>query len=90
MPRTYQSNAAPSLHWRFWDGQYVVYDAVTGDTHLLDPLHAALVRRLIAGPADLDALVTDCGQEVVEPAALQVKRALDQLSAAGLVDSNTG
>lgn len=44
------------LHRRTWEDGTVVYDAVSGDTHLLRPGHALLLDLVGPDGADLDAL----------------------------------
>ena len=34
------------LHWRAWGEESIVYDAASGDTHLLDPLSAEVLKAL--------------------------------------------
>lgn len=35
-------NARSRLQWRDWDGLYLLYDAASGDTHLMDEIGAAV------------------------------------------------
>jgi PqqD family protein of HPr-rel-A system len=34
------------LHWRVWEEQYVVYNDLSGHTHLLDPMAALILREI--------------------------------------------
>jgi PqqD family protein of HPr-rel-A system len=45
-----------SLAHRGWDGEYVVYNDLTGDTHLFGEDAMQLLLHLRSGPADQEAL----------------------------------
>ena len=47
---------APPLSWRAWDHEIVVYNDVSGDTHLLDPLASEAFEALCEAPASLTEL----------------------------------
>jgi PqqD family protein of HPr-rel-A system len=55
---------AASLHWRRWDNEYVLYDAESGDTHLLDAVGRAVLTALGAGPLDFEALAARVAQDI--------------------------
>jgi PqqD family protein of HPr-rel-A system len=46
-----------SLHWRLWDDQYVVYNAGSSHTHILDPVAALIIQNLTKGPLETGALI---------------------------------
>ena len=46
-----------SLHWHRWNDEYVVYDELSGGTHLLDFLTACALLRIEDGITDTEALV---------------------------------
>ena len=79
------------LHWASWDEEEVVYDAGSGDTHVLDPITALLLKRLQSTSAktselaDLVAaeLKVDSGDELLA----RVHRSLIGLRTLSLVDS---
>lgn len=43
-----------------WDGEYVLYNDLSGDTHLLTDTACTLLSRLQAGPKDEAALALSC------------------------------
>jgi PqqD family protein of HPr-rel-A system len=45
-----------TLTYRGWDDEYVVYNELSGDTHLFGTDAMELLLQLRAGPADEDAL----------------------------------
>jgi PqqD family protein of HPr-rel-A system len=49
--------AETPLSWRAWDGDYVVFDPATGQTHLLDVLAAETLKALAQAPATRDELI---------------------------------
>ena len=79
------------LHWASWDAEEVVYDAASGDTHVLDPMTALLLKRLQSTSvktqelADLVAaqLKVESGDELLA----RVYRSLVGLQSLSLVDS---
>ncbi|MFN2337710.1 MAG: HPr-rel-A system PqqD family peptide chaperone [Gammaproteobacteria bacterium] len=50
--------ALGSLHWLDWDGQHLVFDEASGDTHLMDEVGAAVFYCLqqSAGRDEIDLL----------------------------------
>ncbi len=51
MPTIWSVHPTRAALRRTWDGEAVVYDPVSGSTHYLDPVAAAVVGRLSASPA---------------------------------------
>ena len=64
MPVTWRIAPGQQLAYRGWDDEFVVYNDLSGDTHLLDGDAFALIDALRASPATVDALVTACAGEV--------------------------
>ena len=50
-------NSEFPLQWQVWDGEFVVYNTGSGDTHLLDTSAAEVLQSLERGSADLSELV---------------------------------
>ena len=57
MHRQWQPVHNFDLHWRFWEDQYVVYNAGSGHTHLLDPVAALIVQNAAERDWDTDELI---------------------------------
>jgi PqqD family protein of HPr-rel-A system len=55
--------ALVSLHWRFWDHRWVVFDVGSGQTHLLDEITAAVLASLENAPCDTETLLALAVQE---------------------------
>lgn len=80
-----------ALHWEQWGEQYALYDALSGETHLLPDTSARLLQQLSVHPRTVEVLVralcegTDkaCEQLTVE----HVSQLLLQLQATGLTES---
>lgn len=78
--------AAATGHWRLapgqmlahrcWDGEYVVFNDLSGDTHLLAGSAFALLQSLARAPADEAALSELAGPEGDLPALLAELEAL--------------
>ena len=73
-----------SLSHRGWDDEYVVYNDISGDTHLLGPDAMQLLLRLQAAPADEDVLAHALDVEAGERDALIL--ALEQLAGLNLIE----
>ena len=61
-----------------WDGEYVLYNDLSGDTHLLSAGACALLERLRAAPVGHGALALACGIEADAAESLLID--LEQLS----------
>ncbi|MEO7190119.1 MAG: HPr-rel-A system PqqD family peptide chaperone [Vicinamibacterales bacterium] len=68
------------FHWREWDHEFVVYHENSGDTHRLNAIGAAALRRLTAGPAQSEDLAREIADELSRP-PLDVAQAIDELIA---------
>ena len=44
------------LHWKVWDDEFVIFDEGSGDTHLLDPLAAEVLKVLEESPGEVSGL----------------------------------
>lgn len=65
------------LALRGWDGEYVLYNDLSGDTHLLGEAAVALLRRLHVAPARaavLRAVCEDASEAEVEALLVQLQR----------------
>lgn len=61
-----------------WDGEYVLYNDLSGDTHLLTATACTLLDRLRAAPVSHGALALACGIEAETAESLLID--LEQLS----------
>jgi len=52
-----------ALQLRFWDGEFVVYNALSGDIHVLDDRAAQLLQALQQAPSDVLSLVQRFAKE---------------------------
>ncbi|GAB3267104.1 HPr-rel-A system PqqD family peptide chaperone [Chitinimonas naiadis] len=72
-----------------WEEDALAFDTYSGDTHLLEPLAAALVRYLGQSECDLESLLAQLNQEFIFPEdqspALAVDTALLNMRGIGLV-----
>lgn len=46
-----------TLHCRFWDDEGVVFNSLSGETHLLDGVGAAILKKISANPIPQKALL---------------------------------
>ena len=73
-----------TLAHRSWDGEYVVYNDLSGDTHLFGADAMQLLLHLGAGPADEDTLARALEAAPDEREALAVM--LTELGALSLIE----
>lgn len=89
--KRWQRNPATRFASRAWADEAVVYDALTGDTHLLEPLSTELLRRLEAGPKTSDelaaALAADFEFAPEDDVPALTAGALAKLRELGMVDA---
>lgn len=50
-------NPTVQLHWRDWGDASVAFEAISGETHLFDPLAAAVMACIEGGETSREALV---------------------------------
>lgn len=78
----------PPLLWREWNGEFVVYNDVTGDTHQMDATSAAILRSLEDASADAEAIhaqvVAQAQHDGLDPDRAQA--AIDQFRLLGLIE----
>jgi PqqD family protein of HPr-rel-A system len=78
------------LRWRSWDGQYVVYHCASGDTHLLQPIAAAALKRLQKRPSTAEELTRGVKAEfglAAEPGlASQIQQLVKRFNDLGLIE----
>jgi PqqD family protein of HPr-rel-A system len=82
-----------TLYWQTWDDDCVVFNSASGQTHLLDPVPALLLRQIDEGCSDAETLLIGTAKlleidPTVEFRAL-LDQALKQLDDAGLIEPTT-
>ena len=79
-----------SFHWASWGDEHVIYDDVSGQTHVLDPVKAYILETLADGPASVTALAVPFVNMLSTPADESPERlvegALEQLVRSQLVE----
>ena len=79
------------LSWRCWDGEYVVFNPVTGNTHLLDVASGHVLMSLLAGPTELgrirDQLAGFLEVEADDRLAAAVSEILSRLEDLDLIEA---
>jgi PqqD family protein of HPr-rel-A system len=82
--------ARTGLAWRVWDGDAVVFNPLTGHTHLLDAFAAQILTHVGEMPTTAGAVAGRLEQEVglaLAPEVIAtVEPALERLSRLGLVE----
>ena len=84
---------AGELAWRRWQGELVVFNPLSGATHVLDVASSEVLDALMAGPAGRDRLAERLAELLeVEPGAetrAATDKILDNLDALGLAEPET-
>ncbi len=79
-----------NLLWRGWDGEQVVYNTGSGDTHLLDWLSAETLKKLESAPAsqhDLELWIVSLSEaNSLKDPADYIGNLLKILSSEGLIE----
>jgi PqqD family protein of HPr-rel-A system len=86
----WRTNPAAGLRWRSFDGEWVVYDTGSGQTHLLDAFAAAVLGLVESAPQSEAELMSTLLEHLSAEERTSVPRALatilDQLKGVGLVE----
>ena len=77
----WQVPANAGLRWRTWNDEHVVYHGASGDTHLLNPAAAAILRRMESAPATIEDVARMLGDASL-PHATDL---LDRFAELGLI-----
>jgi PqqD family protein of HPr-rel-A system len=88
--QTWRKASSGTIPMREWDGDWVVYNPLSGDTHILDIVAGEVLRTVAGGPRDGRAL---CGHiaeflDVADDAntAANVAAILHRLDELGLIE----
>jgi len=57
-------NRVIQLHWRDWGESSVAFESVSGETHLFDPLAAAVMACIEGGETSREALVATLTEDL--------------------------
>ena len=81
---------ADALHWERWGEQYALYDALSGETHLLPEFSVRVLQQLSVLPRTADelarALCEGSGETCEQTFVEHVSQLLTQLQTAGLTE----
>lgn len=79
-----------ALHFRFWNEECIVYNSLSGDTHLLDLAATQILLHLQQAPSDAITLAGSLAPllqtEMDGDFSLQVERLLADLDTLGLIE----
>lgn len=77
--RKWRLERRAELHWRHFDGEWVVFETASGDTHQFDSISAAVLMCLESEPQDLDSLCSAIAAELNLGAVDDLPRRIEQL-----------
>lgn len=93
IPGLWRLSVTSPLPLRVWDGETVVFNPLSGDTHLLDILTGELLRALMTGPASVAALRQTAAEFLEVPDDEQLAQHVGQMLASldelGLIEPAT-
>jgi PqqD family protein of HPr-rel-A system len=79
------------LLWRFWDGEYVVFNTGSGDTHVLDAFSGEVLKSLQQCPATASEIAGRLGNafafKVEDVPAERLDQVLAEFHTLGLIES---
>jgi PqqD family protein of HPr-rel-A system len=82
--------SSEALHFRTWNDETVVYNSLSGDTHLIDSATAQVLLLLRAGPADAEALAEALAPHFQDiqnaDLPIQIEQLLASLDALALIE----
>ena len=83
-------NALASLHWRQWEGEWVVFDEGSGQTHQMDTLTATALMAVDAFPISFQELESRVAESLLLSVTCELSDALHRISlglqAIGLIE----
>lgn len=87
-------NPLLELHWKIWGAECLAFEAVSGETALIDPLDAAALGCFEAGAHTIsslhDALQLELGAVLAEGAAAQLDTTVREFVARGWLEPASG
>lgn len=87
----WQINSPESIHIKKWGNEAVVYDALSGNTHLVGAAAAQILAQILASPSDAvfltQTLFPDASQRLENNAREKVESILAQLAGIALISS---
>jgi PqqD family protein of HPr-rel-A system len=79
------------LHWEQWGTQFALYDALSGETHLLPEFSARVLQQLSVQPLTVEALAkllcSDSDETCDQVFMVRVSQLLVELQAVGLTEN---
>ena len=80
-----------ALRWKVWDDDCVVYNTASGQTHLLDPIPALVLRQIEAGCGNSEELFSQVasllGLKLTAETRSSLEQILRELEEFGLLES---
>jgi PqqD family protein of HPr-rel-A system len=87
---SFRLNAVAQLHWVGWDGEYVVFEESSGQTHQLDAFRAFVLNSAVEGDIQVDGLLADVvsamPDQSPEAAAQLLHGVIEEFETVGLLE----
>ncbi len=83
--------AGQEILWRHWEGDYVIFNSLSGETHILDITSGKVLKRIMKGPSTTEGIRSEIGDFLEVRNNSELARAVDKilsgLEDAGLVEA---
>ncbi len=87
---TWMIAAGQKLLWRYWEGDYVVFGSLSGETHTLDIASGKSLERIMSGPSTREDIRSEIANLLEVENDAELANAVDQillhLEDAGLIE----
>ena len=83
--------ADQEILWRHWEGDYVIFNSLSGETHILEITSGKVLKRIMKGPSTTEDIRLEIGDFLEVRNNSELARAVDKilsgLEDAGLVEA---
>ena len=71
--------ADQEILWRHWEGDYVIFNSLSGETHILDIVSGKVLKRIMNGPSTTEDIRSEIGDFLEVRNDSELARAVDKI-----------
>ena len=71
--------ADQKILWRHWEGDYVIFNSLSGETHILDIVSGKVLKRIMNGPSTTEDIRSEIGDFLEVRNDSELARAVDKI-----------